>query len=523
MSVENSRSQSSGENRSQFSDANKTNPHDVTKPRIVQTEGIASERDPRWQSNAKKGALALGAGIAVAALTKYAYTDAQSGEFNTGKAVKSLGKVLAIGGIEGIGGVAGITLRHHRELTHQSIELSQSLQKYIDTEQRALGVAEPQTWAAVHRIHHEMEDASLYPFYRIHHAMKEAEKRGIAVPEKFGAQLDPFVQEFDRATVDEIGAKADQIMRQRLDDERLGEHLYEKPSYEAVTDEEIEQILHPTEPQYTYPKYIKKTIAEQYSQDDIARLLLTDPHSPALMSVQGVAINGVNLYQSTANMFRAIPLLKPTDLQRNGDELPADERKKNTKNAVIGAFAVNVGLVFLANRDFSVRGAARAALEGSAINGVRGGMEIMGGNLTNSAGHMGDPVQTEIAQAFLNREYSIKLKEDGTISTSTLGKGPLGTVARIMTLDEVGGQEFHHEHPGAIKYTDKTGIEAWIEAPWGSFIEMLAKSEKVGLVSEGKAFSGDAREDVINSAVKTIQEKRAHQYAHDYARLHIPT
>jgi hypothetical protein len=236
------------------------------------------------------------------------------------------------------------------------------------------------------------------------------------------------------------------------------------------------------------------------------------------MSVQGVAITGVNLYQSTANMFRAIPLLKSADLQRPDDELSQEERKNGKRNAVIGGFAVNAGLVFLANHDFTARGAARAVLEGSAINGIRGAVEITGGNFTNSAGHMGDPVQTEIAQAFLNRKYEIKLKEDGTISTSTLGKGPLAAVARIITLDEVGGQEFHHKHPGAIKYTDKDGVDAWIEAPWGSFIEMLAKSENVSFISEGKAFNGGPREDVINSAVQTIQDNRALQYARDHAK-----
>ncbi len=233
-------------------------PNDVTKPRFVLTEVIPQpDFDAQLKSYAKKGLVVAGAGATLAALTKYAYTDPETGQFDTGKATKALGKVVAVGGAEGIVGIAGITARHHRELTHQSLELSKFLQKMIDLEQRSLGVAEPYTWASVHRIHHEMEDTSLFPFYRIHHAMKEADRRGLAIPEKFGPHLDPFVQEFDRETVDKLGMTADQIMRQRLADERLGEHQYKEPSFDKVSDEEILQTLNPTEPQYTYPEYFR--------------------------------------------------------------------------------------------------------------------------------------------------------------------------------------------------------------------------------------------------------------------------
>ena len=481
------------------------------------SEAPLPDQDTNKKSNSLRnwaivgGVAALGAVVA-----SRVYRDEETGKFDHGKFGKSLAKVVATGAAEGIAGVAGITVRHHRELTHKSLELSEKLQKAIDAEQRSLGVAEPYTWASVHRIHHEMEDTSLFPFYRIHHAMRVAEERGLEVPEKFGEHLDPFVKSFDRETVAEIGAAADEIVQKRLSDPRLGEHQYEEPSFADATDAEILDILNPTEAQYVYPPYERKTSAEEYTQDDIAHLLLTDPHSPALISVQGVAVKGVNLYQSTANMFRAIPLLKPEDLQQPQDELPPEERKISRKEAVVGGFAINAAAMFVANRDFTPKGVVRAVLEGAATNGIRGGMEIVGGNVTNSAGHMGDPVQTEIARAFLNKEYDIKLKPDGTISTNTVGKGVVGRLASWATLDEVGGQEIHHRSPEKIKYTDKEGIQAVIEAPWGSFLEFLAKNERVRAIKEGTGFGDEPRQDVVNPAVQLIQAERAKQYALDH-------
>jgi hypothetical protein len=73
-----------------------------------------------------------------------------------------------------------------------------------------------------------------------------------------------------------------------------------------------------------------------------------------------------------------------------------------------------------------------------------------------------------------------------------------------------------------IKYTDASGREAIIEAPWGSLLEYLAKNEHFGLVNEGKGFIDPAtgeqvpnneRPDVVHPAVKRIQDLRAEQYA----------
>jgi hypothetical protein len=398
-------------------------------------------------------------------------------------------------------------------LTHRSLELTEPLQKVIDFEQRSLGVGEPYTWASVHRIHHQMTDVSLFPFYRIYHAIHAAEEKGIAVDKKkMLRHLDPFVKEFDFDSVIKLGEEADKFVQERMKD------LYAPPAF--ADNAAIQRALNPTEPQYWYPEGSRKHSREEYVPDEIARILLTDPHSPALIKrengVQGVAVSNINLYQHVADVFRYFPEVKPIDLQRDEDFVPKDEPAAKRKKIVAftAGFVLPSAVMFLANKDYSMKGLGRAVLEGTAINGIRAGTELFGGNVTNSAGHMGDPIQTELAKAMLSKRYEIKLKPDGTIATNTVGKGVVGRLASWATLDEVGGQQVHHESPWKIKYTDEEGREAIIEAPWGSLLEYLAKNENFPFIKFGKGFVGsnDQRPDVVHPAVKRIQQARATEY-----------
>lgn len=410
---------------------------------------------------------------------------------------------VALGGAA----VGGITLRQHRELTHKSVELNPLLRKLADLEQRSIGVAEPYTWAAVHRIHHRWTDVSGFPFYEIHHAMKAAKERNLDIPETF-EHLDPFVDKFDKETVARIGSLADAEIR-----DRMGEK-YQEPTLEDKSNEDILAILNPTEPRYHYPEQINKQTAEDFTQNDIAQILLTDPHSPALMQrengVQGVAIGNIGLYTYAADLFRRIPEIRPEDLQ-----IPPDEDGRSTKAAVIGGFVLPAVATFLNDRDFSAKGVLKAAVKGAAINGIKIGMEAVGGNITNSAGHMGDPIEDELREAFTKTRYNIKLRSDGTLSTDTIGKGILGWLISKLTFDEVGGQDIHHRYPDLIAYTIKMGLDAWKDAPWGKSIEALADSDKFPLIKRGKGFEGE-RPDVPSDAVVLIQKARADQYAREH-------
>ncbi|HZE87291.1 MAG TPA: hypothetical protein VE090_03740 [Methylomirabilota bacterium] len=417
--------------------------------------------------------------------------------------------LIFIAGAVGAGaGVAGITWRSHRELTHRSIELSPLLQKLADLEQRSLGISEPTLWAAVHRIHHQMTDASLFPFYKINHAIQEATMRGIPVPETF-EHLDPYVTSFTRQQVEAIGSHGDAVVRERLGD------TYEKPIFGS--DAEIQTILHPTEPKYFYPDYKKQE--GKYSQDDLARILLTDPHSPALIpprngkknGVRGVAKSNVFLYSSTAAMFRERPDLKPTDLQTG-----KEDQQKSSARAVAGGFILP-SLGVLAYRKLTGRGGLKpkdfviAAVAGSAINGLKMGLEIAGGNIVNSFGHAGKLDTREMLKAATKREYHVVLNPDGTLTTDTVYSGALGKIFGWSTLDEVGGQAYHHAHPDAIAYTAKTGLPAWFDAPWGSLTSYLAES-KFPFVKPGKGFEGQ-RPDIPHEGVLLIQNARAEEFA----------
>lgn len=422
------------------------------------------------------------------------------------RALSNTALIVGAGGVGAVLGVAGITLRSHRELTHRSIELHPLLQKLSDLEQRSLGINQPTTWAAVHRIHHSMTDASLFPFYKINHAIAAAKERGIAVPESFG-YLDPFVTSFSREQVEKIGTLADGEVRQRMGD------TYVQPTFESNA--EIEQILNPTGPTYYYPDYGKKT---DYTQDDIAHILLTDPHSPALIGplhrrngVQTVVTKNAFLYKTTADMFRTKPDLKPEDL-KTGNE----GKEKSTKPAVIGGIALPAAAVLLFRAatkrgGFKPKDFAIAAATGATIYGVKAGLEVLGGGVVNSFGHAGKLDSKELFRAALKRDYKIGLKPDGTLATDTVYSGVAGKLLSWATFDEVGGQAYHHANPEAIAYTARRGAKGWWDAPWGSFIASIAKS-KIPLINEGKGFDGP-RPDVPHEGVMLIQKARAAEYA----------
>jgi hypothetical protein len=421
--------------------------------------------------------------------------------------LKTTGKASGIGLAAGLVGVAGITWRHHRELTHRSLELHPALQKFIDIEQSSIGVGDTTVWAAVHRIHHQMPDVSLFPFYRLSHAIKAATERGIEIPDSY-EHLDPVAASFTREQVLEIGKHGDEVMR-----ERLG-NRYREPGFDSPA--EIKEILNPTEPQYYYQNYSRHT--GEYTQDDIARIYLTDPHSPALIpptdgylnGVKGVRKQNVKLYKNHADMFRARPDLKPQDLQTG-----KENDYKKPAIPVTAGFVIPSAAVLFARKKYDPEDVLIAAFAGSAANGVRIATELLGGKITNSAGHMGQASRSRIINALLKKEYHIVPNPDGTLSTNTIYSGALGKALSWLTFDEVGGQERHHEDPSKIAYTDKEGLRAWIEAPWGSFTSQLAYS-KLSLVNPGQGFGlkeGESRPDVPHAGALKIQEIRVAQLA----------
>ncbi len=422
-----------------------------------------------------------------------------------------------------LAGVEGITWRSHRELTHNSIKLGRLSRALMDLEQLSLGIKEPSVWAAVHRIHHQMTDASLYPFWRAYHAIQNAEASGMPVPEKF-KHMDPFVDEFSRAEVEAIGLEADKFLRKRM-----GEKYYRPPIFNG--NEGIHEALNPESPRttYWYPDYkdVKgKKVAEDFTSDEFARVLTTDPHSPALVppkngklnGVRGIGTRGAFYYLAGgSDMFYAVPDLKPEDLQ-TGTELEDRARKsKNAKLALAARFAIPAATVLFARGDFSPKGFAIAGASGTAIGAASMGLEVAGGMAVNSLGHAGVLNRVRIIQSIIRSEYQMQLNPDGSLSTNTLSAGPLGRILSWATLDEVGKQDHHHRKPGDIAYTDQTGWKAVLDAPWGSLTSYLAHNKYVKFIQPGDGFEGE-RPDMPHEGVMLIRKARMRQMAEDSAK-----
>ena len=428
--------------------------------------------------------------------------------------VRPAAEMAAASAVGALASVAVITARNHRELTHRSIILHPWLAAMADAEQRSYGVGEPKVWAAVHRIHHSVPDATLYPFYAISRAISWAESHpeksaGVTIPDSF-PNLDPYVDTFSRADVMEIGKEATQLIRRRL------KGAYEEPA--AYSKGELEKILNPQAPQYYYPS---KKHKGAYSQEEVAQILLGDPHSPVRIpppeknGVRGILKKNVPLYTHHADMFRARPELKEDDLQ-NED---GGNRKAKKKDIALGIL-IPSALVLLRRHKFAPKDFAIALAAGSAIYGAKIGLVLAGGNAVNSLGHAGELTQKTLVNAVQKNIFKPHPNEDGTVSTDTSEAGPLGWFLGVITLDEVGGQEAHHSYPEDIAYTRKLGappkskLRAWWDAPWGMFLYTLAHSKHAPFIKPGFGFQlqpGEKRPDEPMHAMDIIHRRRAEQ------------
>jgi len=407
----------------------------------------------------------------------------------------------------GLAAVGAITERNHRELTHRSLVLSPTLQAIIDAEEHSIGM-EPTIWASVHRLHHHFPDVSLRGFFDVARAINWVVKNqvGAIVPGSYKF-LDPYVEEFTKEQVLQIGKLAENELRKRLGDR------YEEAN--GYSPEELDRILKPQEPLYAYPNFEKKI--EEYSFDAIAQILLTDPHSPSLQPFRNGHKNGVRSvlwrnvpdYKRAGNLFKAQPDLKPEDLKTDKDVVNPSYKKE-----ILRGFAVVAGGALLLRRKFKPEDFLIAAAAGSAANGVKMLVQIIGGNVTNALGHDGPLTLRELVKALTSRDYECKLNPDGSVSTNTVDAGWIGYVLNLLTLDEVGGQGEHHDDPGKIAYTSKDGIDGVIDTPWGSFSSYLANSKWFPLLKPGKGFDlaeGEGRPDEPNEAVKLIWQARVDQ------------
>lgn len=431
----------------------------------------------------------------------------EQGSTGVGKVVLPLVEIGAAGVAAAFVGIAGITIRHHRQLTHRSLELHPILEKTIDRVMKHYG--DPAGWAGVHRIHHKFSDATTKPFLKIKEGVLWIQANpelaeGITIPKSF-SHLDPFVKSFSLEDVLAIGDIADREMREYLPS-------YEGPS--AYTKEELQVLFNPTEPRYFYSEGPKQ--AGSYTQDEIAEIVLGDPHSPVRIpppeknGVRGVLKDNINLYRRAADLFKNRRDLIPEDLQKDSRD-PKDNFR--FADFVKGSMLL-APLVLIARGKYKGADFAKAVLAGGAIYGISIGVQLAGGNITNSFGHRGVTTDAGLVTDPFKKEYKPAVNPDGTISTNSVNGGLIGRFISLATLDEVGGQSAHHDGPGKIAFTFRSGLNAFIDAPWGRFLSFLAGNKYFPLINPGKGFDlkeGQVRPDDPSPALAIIHQRRVEQ------------
>lgn len=156
----------------------------------------------------------------------------------------------------------------------------------------------------------------------------------------------------------------------------------------------------------------------------------------------------------------------------------------------------------------------KALAAGLAINLIKLGFHIAGGNITNSYGHAGETTPTSIINATLDEEYDLVSNQDGTGSTDSVKGGLLGNALSAFTFDESGGQWVHHHFVERIAYTLQRGIKAFKEAWWGTTLEALANNPYFPYLSPGKGFPGvehEDRPDMPSAGVRLIEQRASEQ------------
>lgn len=391
--------------------------------------------------------------------------------------------------------------RDHRVYTHRSLAFRNE-----GVEKAALyaggHLTDTKRWACVHRVHHSTPDANLVGFVKLADYADYLSKPGAnasghpEIPDKIYG-LDPAVESIDFNTAYEIGSLARDLVG----------GLYQPPAeYSAAAGT---QILYSNALRYLYedPKIMKRDRKNPVVFDpanppslDQIRFLLRDPHSPALhkRGVLGILTHNVPQYGYVENNFED-PIFRPADLQ--SDEL--GEKIRNNRGKLRLAYVGGMMLtnVLLGNKESAAK-AARNAFLGAAASGGAVVILIGGGNGTNALGHAGDWDKLTWDDI---KHGKVHPKMDGTYTSNSV-------LLSAPTLDEVGAQEAHHDHPELIAYTEETGLAAVKSAPFGKFLEFMVRH---GIIfKNGDNFAGmDHRPDEPSEAVLVLQDYRAKQLA----------
>lgn len=409
----------------------------------------------------------------------------------------------ALGVGYGLGLVALTTVYNHRELTHQSLTTKPLLQVVARTMMAAEGII-PRHWAAVHTIHHHYPDANVVPIIETADLLTYLDDH----PDASHPPIAPSFSNLDPAAkltpndIKRIGSLAREPIQDhytapkeycwldmaRLLDSDTQRYMYEPREYSLRQRRKYERLLvrggnkpHPDSLQSLSPK-------------------LRDPHSPALHPKGGWGIlrgDNVILYKGAAKYF--------AKLEQTGEDIGAQEKESrydNTKPFLIGRYALSA-LAFTAlgiRRNKRPSELIYRAGLGIAAMAIADAELIVGGNITNAAGH--EP----------NQNFFLSLLSKATRGAAPVCKpnGGYASNSRIgsrITFDEVGGQEDHHRDPGLVAYTTKRGLAKLLARPFGTIVEQLASRRL--LLTPGSQFGGaPPAEQMTTSEATTDQQKR---------------
>lgn len=361
-----------------------------------------------------------------------------------------------------------------------------------------LGV-NPRVWAGPHEVHHRIPDANLLPIietadyleYRANHP----EIKHPPIHELFEG-LDP-VAILTPIEIRAIGAAARTLVEGR----------YDAPT--SYSKKEARRLLDPKTPRYFYsdpPKFFdrlrdrqKPEVLKPQTEDRSLKRLtpeLRDPYSPALHpdGVRGILKDNVACYKVAAEYYKD-PANRPERLRQ--------ERSNSILNKPgVGPtvfIAANILLAQIVFRKHENMTPWKRALLGSAMAGAAMAGLVAGGNITNSIGHGGD---NPFKALFGKNGSKAKPKIDGTFETNA-------ELLSLPTCDEVGGQEWHHNHPEYIAYSGQTGLKKIRQAPFGSMLDFMARHNI--LMKPGKNFGlkpGEPRPDEPCEAVRMLQMAR---------------
>jgi hypothetical protein len=393
--------------------------------------------------------------------------------------------------------LANTAVRDHRVYTHESLKFNGPTTDRIARTMSAF-LTDTKRWAAVHRIHHSTPDANLTPFVELADFLDWQDTsltREVAVIDRpeFVYGLDPAATEIPLEVAREIGVEARSLV----------EGKYKVPTGYSVRN--AANMLFNKSARFFYEdtqimkKDKKKAVDSKSGSVHDVRFLLRDPHSPVLHheGVVGILKQNVPLYGYVENSM-ADTTVRPSDLMPDEiDEKLRESRTKLRLGYVGGMMLAGVAL----NRTKTIGEVPRHLVLGAAASGLAVASLIAGGNITNAFGHAGDTKNTTLKEILGG---IVKPKPDGTYTSNA-------SFLNFLTLDEVGGQKIHHEHPDKVAYTDDTGIKKLLKAPFGTIVEALANKGLMIKISDN--FGNDHRPDDPSQAVIMLQEERIREFA----------